>query len=179
VLPTESGARREAILKERARQLARAESEPARGNARDVLAFELATETYAVEISYVREIVPLTALTPIPCTPAFMLGLINLRGELCPIVDLKRLLGVPQHGLTNATSAVVLHDGAMEFGIVADVIVGVQSIADDQVRPRPATLTGINASFLRGILDDRTVLLDAPAILGHPGIVVNDQVSGP
>jgi purine-binding chemotaxis protein CheW len=177
MLPADSVARREAILRERALKLARVESEAARSPGLEVLAFQLAAETYAVEIAFVREIVPLSALTAIPCTPAFVLGLINLRGELCPLIDLKRLLGVPQQGLTNATSAVVLHDRAMEFGIVADVIVGVRSVAEDDIRPAPATLTGINASFLRGILDDHTVLLDARTILGHPGIVVNEQVA--
>jgi purine-binding chemotaxis protein CheW len=166
---------RDATLKERARQVARPETIVEEGGI-EVLAFQLAWETYAVETGFVREILALRALTPVPCTPPFVLGLINLRGELCPVIDLKRLFGLPEQGIVNATSAVVLHDQTMEFGIIADVIVGVQMLAKDAIQPPPATLTGINAAFLRGVTKDRTVVLDAASILSYPGIVVNEQV---
>jgi purine-binding chemotaxis protein CheW len=175
VREADTRAARDATLKKRAQQIARPEA-MAEEDGIEVLAFQLAWETYAVETGFVREIVALKALAPVPCTPAFVLGLINLRGELCPVIDLKRLFGLPEQGIVNATSAVVLHDKAMEFGIVADVIVGVQTLARDAIQPPPATLTGINAAFLKGVTKDQTVVLDAASILGYPGIVVNEQV---
>jgi purine-binding chemotaxis protein CheW len=107
-----------------------------------------------------------------------VLGIINLRGELCPVIDLKDLFGLPEQGLTNATSAIILRDPSMEVGIVADVIAGVRSLGIAEIEPTPATLSGVNAAFLRGISRDQTVILDAASILAHPGIVVNEQVDG-
>ena len=87
---------------------------------RQLVVFDLAGEAYGVNIGTVREIIRMQAVTHVPETPDFVEGVINLRGEICPVVDLKRLLGLPEHGLTNATNAVILHDAAMEFGVVAD-----------------------------------------------------------
>lgn len=167
-----------AKLRERARRIAMPEAAEHTGDRLEALVFQLAWENYAIETGFIREIFPLRNLTPIPCTPAHVLGVINLRGEICPVVDLKRLLGLPEHGLTNATNAVILHDAAMEFGVVADVIVGVRSFETEEIGPPPATLTGINASFLKGVATDRTVVLDAASVLRHPAIVVNQEVEG-
>lgn len=165
-----------AVLKERARRIAREQQAAPSDQQIEILVFQLAWENYAVETSFAREVFPLDDLTPIPCTPAFILGVINLRGELCPVIDLKRLFGLPEQGLANATSAVILKSATMEFGILADVIVGVRSLALGEIQPPPATLTGINATFLRGVSADRTVVLDAASLLAHPMIVVNQQV---
>jgi purine-binding chemotaxis protein CheW len=165
-----------ATLKERARQLA--QEKQARGSDEqvEVLGFQLAWESYAVETYFVREVYPLKDLTPIPCTPPFLLGVINLRGELCPVIELKRLFGLPDAGITNATCAVILHDPTMEVGILADVILGVHALDIAELQPPPVTFSGINASFLRGVTKDRLAVLDARNILAHPGIVVNEQV---
>jgi purine-binding chemotaxis protein CheW len=164
------------ILRDRARLLARAEAADDAAEQTDYLVFQLAWENYAVEAGFIREIYPLKELTPIPCTPAFVLGVINLRGELCPVIDLKRLFGLPDQSLTNATSAIILSDAAMEFGVVADVITGVRPLAPRDVRPPPLTLSGIDAAFLKGVTDDRVAILDAGRILGHSDLIVNQQV---
>jgi purine-binding chemotaxis protein CheW len=171
-----AGAVRE-TLRQRARELASLPDEPISQGRLEVILFSLGRESYAVESRFVREVHPLKDLTPIPCTPAFVFGVINLRGELCPIIELKRLLGLPERDLSNATHAVILHGDAMELGIVADTIVGVRQIELGDILPLPATLSALDARFLRGITKDRTVILDAAGILSHPGIVVNQQIS--
>jgi purine-binding chemotaxis protein CheW len=165
-----------AILQERACRLAGEQESERAGEHLEILVFQLAWESYGVETEFVREVYPLTDLTPVPCTPAFVLGILNLRGELCPVIELKRLFGLPESGITNATSAVVLHDSAMEFGLLADVIVGVQLLEMAELQPPPTTFSGINASFLRGVTKDRLAVLDARNILAHPGLIVNEQV---
>jgi purine-binding chemotaxis protein CheW len=107
-----------------------------------------------------------------------VLGVINLRGELSPVIELRRLLGLPERGLTNATRAVIVQNADMEFGIVADTIVGVRLLRPEQILPPPPTLSGINARFLRGVTSDRTAILDGAAILAYPGLVVDEQVDG-
>jgi purine-binding chemotaxis protein CheW len=165
-----------AVLQERARKLASEQQDGRTGETIEILVFQLAWESYAVETGFVREVHPLKDLTPVPCTPAFVLGIVNLRGELCPVIELKRLFGLPPSGVTNATSAIVLQDGTMEFGLLADVILGVQMLRLDELREPPATFSGIHASFLKGITGERMAVLDARTILGHPRLVVNEQV---
>ncbi len=165
-----------AALRERARRIAVPEEAAASADRLEALVFQLAWENYAIETGFIREIFPLRNLTPIPCTPAHVLGVINVRGEICTVVDLKRLLGLPEPGLSNATNAVILNDAAMEFAIVADVIVGVRTFEASEIGPPPATFSGINAAFLKGVATDRTVVLDAGGVIRHPAIVVNQKV---
>lgn len=165
-----------AVLQERARRLAGEQQDGRTGENIEILVFQLAWESYAVETEFVREVYPLKDLTQVPCTPAFVLGIVNLRGELCPVIELKRLFGLPEAGITNATSAVILHDSAMEFGLLADVIVGVQNLDMVDLQPPPTIFSGINATFLRGVTKDRLAVLDARNILAHPALIVNEQV---
>jgi len=170
-----TAAERYEILKERARLLARLPAERAGTDVIDVITFTLARETYAVELKYVREVYPLRDLTPIPCTPSFMLGIINVRGEMCAVIELKRLFDLPESGLTNATRAVILQDGALELGIIADVVLGGRSVKVQDIAMPPATLSGIKSQFVRGVTPERLVILDAESILHHPQMVVNKQ----
>ncbi len=143
----------------------------------EIIAFQLASERYAIESRYVREVHPLKDLTPIPCTPAFVLGVVNVRGQLCPVVDLRRLLGLPGGGFVNATRALIIHDATMEFAIAADTIVGVRSVGLAELLP-PASLPGVGSGYARGVTADHVVIFDAGHILAHPAIVVNEDVNG-
>src|ERR1700712_5225839 len=92
----------ERILRERARLLARVpESEPVAGAVLELLEFSLAQERYAVENRFVREVCPLKELTPLPCTPPFLLGVVNVRGRILPVLDLKKFFDLPEKGLTD------------------------------------------------------------------------------
>ena len=93
------------ILKARARALAR-EPLPAASESEllNILEFSLAYETYGVEMAYVRETRPLRDVTPVPCTPPFVLGLINVRGRILSVIDIKRFFDLPEKGLTKAQS---------------------------------------------------------------------------
>jgi purine-binding chemotaxis protein CheW len=164
------------ILRERAVQSARLTVEGVPGESIEVVAFRMANETYAVETSFVREVCPLTNLTPVPCTPALVLGVINLRGEICPVVDLKRLFGMPARGLTNVTRAVIVRDARREFGIVADVVLGIRSVPVSRITPPPPVLRDVHARFLRGLTDEGMVILDAASVLGDSAFVVNELV---
>lgn len=167
---------RTATLKERAQQLAREPPANAPQDQLEILVFQLAAETYAVETRFVREVHPLRDLTPIPCTPPFVLGIINLRGELCPVIDLKRLFGLPERSLSNVTRAVIVRDESMELAIVADTIIGVRSANRTDLLQTPTAFSGIDAAFIHGITPDHIVILDLSNILAYPGIVVNEEV---
>ncbi len=164
------------VLKARAQALAR---EPEKAQAADaeleVLEFFLAHEKYAVESQHVREVYPLENLTPLPCTPAFVLGIVNLRGEIVSVLDIKKFFDLPERGLTDLNKVIVLQSGQMLFGILADTIAGVRWIPVAEIQPSLPTLAGIREKYLRGITPDRTILLDAEKLLADEQIIVQEQ----
>lgn len=170
---------RQKILHARARLLAaRGKAEPASAHPPvEVVEFVLGPEHYGIESCHIREIHPLSEFTPLPCTPAFVLGLVNVRGQILSIIDIKKLFDLPEKGLTDLNKVIVVHANYMEVGILADTIVGVRSIALEELQPALPTLTGIRAEYLKGITKDPMVVLDVEKILSDETILVNEAVS--
>jgi purine-binding chemotaxis protein CheW len=143
----------------------------------EVVEFLLGPEHYGIESSDIREILPLSDFTPLPCTPAFVLGLVNVRGQILSIIDIKKLFDLPEKGLTDLNKAIIVHAHRLELGILADAILGVRSIALEDLHPALPTLTGIRARYLKGITKDPLVVLDVEKILGDERIVVDEAVN--
>lgn len=166
------------ILKERARALARERKEQAAAGASiEITEFLLAHERYGVESSYVREVYPMKEFTPLPCTPPFVLGLINVRGEVLSVIDIKKFFDLPEKGLTDLNKVIILHSDRMTFGVLADAILGVRTIFISELQPTLPTLTGIREEYLKGVTKERMVVLDAAKLLSDEKIVVNEQVN--
>jgi purine-binding chemotaxis protein CheW len=164
------------ILKARAEALARPlPQDAAQDRQLELVEFALAHEHYAVESAFVREVYPLADLTAVPCTPPFVLGIVNVRGEIVSVIDIKKFFDLPEKGLTDLNKAIILQSDAMTFGILADVIVGVRSLAASDIQPSPATLTGIREQYLMGVTQDRIAILDALKLLSDPKIVVHSE----
>ena len=96
------------VLKARAREMARESIATGTAERIEVVEFLLAGETYAVESRYVRAIHPLTSLAPLPCTPSFVLGIANVRGEILSVVDIGKFFELPGEGLTNLNKLIAL-----------------------------------------------------------------------
>ena len=167
---------RRSILKARARALAH---EPQRVAAAqeflEIIEFRLATETYGIEAAFVRDVLPLKDFTPLPGAPSFVLGVINARGEIISVVDLKKFFNLPQNGMGQLNKVVILRNEQMEFGILADDILGVRSIALETIQASPPTVTGIGASYVRGVTAERVIVLDGEKILGDEQIIVHQD----
>lgn len=166
------------ILAERAKVLARTVGEAQDADTLEIVEFMLAHERYGVETSFVREIHPLTNLTLLPCTPTFVLGIVNLRGEIVSVMDIKKFFDLPEKGLTDLNKIIVLQSELMRFGVLADVIHGVRRISVADIQPSLPTLTGIREQYLKGVTSERTIVLDAERLLADGGIVVQEQVEG-
>jgi purine-binding chemotaxis protein CheW len=167
---------RSSILKERARILARkGERERTAGEFLDVVGFRLASETYAVEGAFVREVHPLKDITPLPAMPPFVLGIVNLRGQILSVVDLRIFFDLPVSGLGDLNKIIVIRDERMEFGVLADSIIGARSIPRAVIQPPLPTLAGIGMEYLMGITVEGLVILDAERILGDERIVVDQE----
>jgi purine-binding chemotaxis protein CheW len=168
---------RRAILHERALTLAaepRAENAPEQEM--ELLEFALAQERYALETSCVQEVHTLKELTPLPCTPAFVRGIANIRGRITSVIDIKKFFDLPDRGLTDLNKAILLSDGHMHFGLLADSVIGVRRVPIAQIQPPLATLSGIRVDYLRGITAERLIVLDAGKLLKDRTIVIDQEV---
>lgn len=166
------------ILADRAQELARPLKEddrPAPGEA--VVVFRLARELYAIPQLHVREIGPLANLTEVPCVPRFVLGVFNLRGQILPVIDIKRFFDLPETGLDDMHVAVIVRIGDFEFGILADVVVDTRVILSTEVEQALPTLTGIRREYIKGVTADHVVILDLPAMVEDPNFLVNEEVT--
>lgn len=165
-----------ALLETRAQVLA-AEPPPAPGAGFAALEFMLARENYALESRWVREVYPLREFTPLPGTPPFVLGIIHQRGRIVSVLDLKKFFDLPSQGMSDLNKVIVLGNGRMEFGILADTIVGTLRILDADLQAPLPTLTGIRAEYLLGITRQRQVVLDGDKLLSDPAIVVTAEAT--
>jgi purine-binding chemotaxis protein CheW len=165
-----------AILKARAKALAR-EQEPdqCEQDRLEVIEFVLADEKYAVESSFVREVYPFREFTPIPGAPPFVLGVTNVRGQIVSVVDLKKFFGLPEKGLPDLRKVILISDGEMEFGLLADTVVGLRHILLPDLQATLPTLTGARKEFLKGVTAARVAVLDSARLLSDERMLVDQK----
>jgi purine-binding chemotaxis protein CheW len=165
------------ILEARARNCAQRPPEEARPTDESlaVVEFLLAHERYALEFRFIREICPLKDLTPLPNTPASVLGIMNLRGQILPVIDFRRYLGLAVKGITELNRVVILRSEAREFGILADEILGERTIPRHEMQQHPFP-GGILAPFITGLAPDGCIILDGGKILDDRNIVVEEEM---
>lgn len=167
---------RKKILKNRAIKLAKETKEDNDTTYVEVLEFVLACEKYGIELSHVHEVHSLRDLIPLPGTPAFVAGIINLRGQIFSVINLKKFFQLPEKGITDIHKAILVQSEDMEFGILADDVIGVKTISTLDIQPSLPTLKGIHEEYLKGITKDGLILLDAKKILSDKKIIVNQEV---
>jgi purine-binding chemotaxis protein CheW len=126
-----------------------------------LVVFELAGESYGVEISRVQEIDRMQAITVVPQAPPFVEGVINLRGRITPVVDLRTRFGLPKAEPTPLTRIVVVKAGEEWVGLVVDAVSEVLRIPVDAIEPPSAMVTTAESTYLRGIakLESRLIIL--------------------
>lgn len=173
---TPNEAEKKRILETRAVALAIEPEKEEPGEQIEIVEFLLSSERYGLELRYVREVWPLKDLTPIPCTPTFVLGVINVRGQILSVINLKKLLNLPEKGLGDLNKVLILNSDTMEFGILADTIIGVRSVPLHGLKQTVPTLTGLGQEYLKGVSRERLIVLDAGRILFDKRIVVEEEV---
>ncbi len=163
-----------AILRARAEQLARLPEDEGRGaQLMEILEFALGKERFAFPSLCVREVFPLTEITYLPGLPPHVLGVVNVRGRILSVMDIRRLLEFGNVGLTNLNKAIILHHGDMELAVLADEVTGVYAIDIDEGQHTLPTLTLSQGAYLRGVTKDRVVVLDAEKLLASKDLLVN------
>jgi purine-binding chemotaxis protein CheW len=146
------------------------------------LTFLMANEKYGLEILKVREIIGIMDVTPVPTTPAFVRGVINLRGKVIPVVDLRLKFGMEAREDTQRTCIIVVHLARaaqeMIMGIIVDEVSEVLDIDQDQIEPPPSFGADIRTDFILGMgkVNQRVVtMLDINRVLteGEIALVEN------
>ncbi|MDF9409184.1 MAG: Chemotaxis protein CheW [Pelotomaculum sp. PtaB.Bin013] len=173
---TPSPEERKLILRARAKTLAQVpKNKESTETHLKILGFFLNGEKYAVESVFIREVCPLKEMTPLPCTPPFILGIINIRGQILSVVDINKFFGITGKGTNVLNKTIIVHNNEMEFAIPAETITGVSYIPQDKIQPLPPTLTNIRAEYLKGMTMEQFIVLDMARILSDKRIVVNEE----
>jgi purine-binding chemotaxis protein CheW len=119
------------------------------------LTFKLADEIFAFDVAKVREILELTSITKVPQTPDFMRGVINLRGSVVPVIDLRRTFGMYCTEQTVNTCIIVVEVNfareTLVLGVLADSVQEVVEMEPDQIEPPPQLGTQLNTEFIKGM----------------------------
>jgi purine-binding chemotaxis protein CheW len=165
------------VLRSRAKRLSQEiECEGTDEECLEILEFLLAQETYAIETTFIREVYPLTELTPLPCTPAFVIGLINVKGQILTLVDMKKFFDLTERGITNLNKVIVVRKDTMELGILADEIIGIHNVPVNELQPPLSTMSGMQADYLKGITDKRLIVLDTERFLTDRRLIVHEEI---
>ena len=150
-------------------EAARANSPAAEGQSSQVVSFCLGDEEYGVDIMTVQEIILFGCITQVPEVPEHVLGVINLRGNVIPILNLRRRFGMPDQPAVDATRIVVMNLNGRTVGVVVDGVNEVLRLSEDEVSPTPQSLSGAGKDYVTGLArrgDRLLILLDMARLLG-------------
>ena len=146
-----------------------------------LVSFHLADETFGVEITKVREINLMCEITQVPQSPPYVKGLINLRSNVIPVVDLRSLFGLPENELNSESRIMVMQVGSRIIGIIVDGVDEVLRISKKEIAPPPPTVTGLEQDYLMGIVrleSKLLILLDIDKVLDNDTNVDLENVVG-
>lgn len=166
------------IFKERARRLAqRPSTEDSQEETLELIEFMLAHERYAIEVAYVREVYPLKDMTTVPCTPSFVLGIISVRGQVISVVDVKDFFDLPKKEITDTFRVIIVKNDDMEFGILADAVIGETKLPVAKIQSDMPSLKGVRSQYVKGVTQERLIIMDVDKLLSDESIIVHEEVS--
>ena len=171
-----STAKVQAILEKRAQALARA-TEVETGETMQFVVFSLANETYGIPTGYVKEVQPLRDVSPVPCTPDFVVGVINIRGSIYSVVDIRQFLGVQKQEVTDLTKVILVDAAGLEVGVLADDVSGSMSIAMAEIKPSLATQATVKEEYIQGVTKDMLIILNLDTLMRDERVVIHEEVA--
>jgi purine-binding chemotaxis protein CheW len=126
-----------------------------------LVVFELASESYGVDIGAVNTIIRMQEITEIPRSPEYVEGVINLRGSIIPVIDLRKRFGLPVGEETKASRIVVVEARGQMIGMVVDAVAETLRLPQDAIEPPSPIVTSVDAEYVKGIgkLENRLVIL--------------------
>ncbi len=162
-------------LEERARALAVQELDADSDRGEETIFFKLGAGTYGLPAHFVREVQPLGGFTPLPATPAFVIGLVNVRGRLYTALDIRPLLDIPAAPPQNQAYLLIINANNMDVALLADSVIEVSRGAID-LAPSIAATTGRGIAWVRGVDQRLNLLIDPALLMADQRLVVNDTM---
>ena len=138
-------------------------------NELQLVAFKLGREEYGISILQVQEIKRMTDITRVPHTPDYLKGVMNLRGSVLPVFDLKKRLDLPDNEYSDDARIVIVKVDEITLGVIVDAVSEVLTIGQENIEPPQVVAGGVIANYLSGIgkINDRLlILLDINSIIG-------------
>ncbi|GAB3794763.1 chemotaxis protein CheW [Virgibacillus kimchii] len=133
-----------------------------------VIVFQLEEEEYAVSVQQVGSIERIQPITRVPQTEAFVKGVINLRGVITPVIDIRVRFGLKEKDYTESTRIIIVYLDDMEVGLIVDSANDVLDIPENTIEPAPEVIGAVNTDYIEGVakIDDRLlILLDLQKVL--------------
>jgi purine-binding chemotaxis protein CheW len=149
---------------------AREQTQAPSGDTLQIVSFHLGREEYGVDIAQVQEIIRLVEITHVPRAPHFIEGVINLRGQLIPIIDLRTRFEMPRVEPTKSTRIVVTEIAGKRLGIIVDSVSEVLTIPMDNIEQAPEIVAGVGTEYIRSVgkLGDRLIIMLDLALVVAP-----------
>ena len=137
------------------------------------MVFQVASEKYGIESIFINKVFVLNDLTPLPGMSRYMIGIINIRGQIIPVINLKYIFEISEKE-RSVPKVIVLKVDDATFGICADNIYGLESIAQSDIQETLPTLSGIRKAYLQGISNSQITILDPNKIVADKKLFMND-----
>jgi purine-binding chemotaxis protein CheW len=142
--------------------------EHSKGNSSSYVTFSLSDETYAIDVLQVQEVLKLPEIAPVPGVPDYILGIINLRGDVVTVIDARRRMSLPDREPDDASRIVIIDVDNQNVGILVDSVAEVVQIAPDAVARAPAVGNDQTSRFILGVTSTEeglTILIDLNKLL--------------
>jgi len=167
------------VLEERARALARPPDDHADDDTLELVVLTVGAERYGIDVRLVREVRPLTGLAPVPGAPAFWLGLVNLRGSLCPVLSLRRYLraGGGQDPEGPDRGMLVVVTAPYTVALLVDAAAEVRRCAPAELQPTGGAAGDRAHAAIQAVTGDLLQVLDPGALLADPALVVGREAT--
>jgi len=144
-----------------------------------VIVFTLAQEEYGIEVDKVRTIERMMPITRVPKTPAFVKGVVNLRGVVIPVIDLRGRFGLNESDYTENSRIIIVAASELEVGFIVDSANDVLDVMSDAIENPPEVVGGVKAKYLSGVAkigENRLlILLNLPEVLNRNEIIQLEQ----
>ena len=126
-----------------------------------LVVFDLAGESYGINIAAVESIIKMQSITQLPQAPYYVKGVTNLRGAVLAVIDLRLRFGLEAEKVNRQTRIIIVAMGALKVGVVVDGVSEVLRVQDDTIEALPPMVSTVNSAFLKGIvrLEDRLIIL--------------------
>ncbi len=141
-----------------------------------VITFKLGDEWYGLETKYATEIRAVPIIIEVPCTPDFILGVINLRGIIIAIIDIRNFFDIPSQKVTSESHIILFQINEINIGLLVDNVQEIIEFPKTNIKPPIATLSGIKTKFIHGqchINNDLLIIIDLEKLMNIPDMEIN------